>query len=198
MNKDKSELKEEYERLKVQYETIRQEYDEKRKELKEVAVELNRVYDEIEGKRTDMSNTYICVYDDNQIGFFKRDTWCGDREYFNGEPWYNAGEIYTGIDNGLLGLKRTHFANMWIEEYAKNGKVLKLNKGTFEANISLKSAISFNDMQYMMHSKEGIKPYLKYGVTEEEQQAVLEFAKKYYGIDDNMKLNKTNKGNKNE
>ncbi len=198
MNKDKSKLKEEYDRLRMLYDTIKQEYYEKGKELKEVADELNRVYEELEGKEYNMSDISICVYDNNQIGFFKRDTWCGDREYFNGEAWYNAGEIYTGLDNGLVGLKRTHFANMWIEEYAKSGKILKLNKGTFEANISLKLAISFNDMQYMMRSKEGIKPYLKYGATEEEQEAVLEFAKKYYGIDDGMKLQKTNNVEENE
>ena len=61
-----------------------------------------------EEQKKDVSNVFVCAYDNISVGLFKRINYSSKKSWsFWGDAW-NAGLIYEGLDSDYIGIKETH------------------------------------------------------------------------------------------
>ncbi len=131
----------------------------------------------------DVSNVFVCVYNGNSVGFFKKKNWHSDISSYRVGDYYDAGSIYEGVDSDYIALKTTHegygIRNRWEEV----GRDVTLSSGTYIANCSMSDGMSFDDMRLIMYSAGDSEPYQFGKATSAEMLEVLKYAYNYYGLE---------------
>ncbi len=130
-------------------------------------------------KKEDVSSLYICTYDDNKVGLFKRINY-NSNYYFILGNYYDAGSIYVGYNSDYIGIKETHYNDQQCDSWRKVGKRVDLDNGSYVANCNMKSAESFDDMRLKMAMAEELDTYEIGKASQREIIDVLKFAQRFY------------------
>lgn len=140
-------------------------------------------------KLQDIKEVYICIYNENKIGFFKRKKWSG----YNVQSFLGlasgSGFIYEGMDSKYIGINMYSPASdsgmMWfeldesIEDYSNS-----VRYKAYTANCNMNHAISYDDMRLQMYKDYKID-YYESGkkATKKEMADTLRYAIEYYHLD---------------
>ena len=159
--------------------------------LKEIAELYNgmvepqeRVEIVLQDQSRDVSNVFVCVYDSNHVGLFKKTDWQSPSKYdFWGSLSYDAGSVYEGVDSDYIALKTTHEQTFDCNRWEVVGSGVKLSIGDYIANCSMSDGMSFDDMRLIMYNAGNIGPYQFGKATSEEMLEVLKYAYNYYGLE---------------
>ena len=137
-------------------------------------------------KTTDVRNLYICTYDDSQIGLFTKEIIKG-RIPFS----YRAIELYKGYKSNhtaiftINGEKTDDIINKWESRgyrssWYEGTNFFKSTRITYLVTCDMTGSISFDSMRQIMYEAGELSSF-SYGVaTDEEINAVLSYAKKYF------------------
>lgn len=106
-----------------------------------------------EEKEEDVSNIFICFYNEEQLGLFERKLYHNLREY---------GEMYKGLNNDYLGIKVLGTKDDNNFGWKHVGYELYLDEKRFVTTCNMVDAISFDDVRFKMYN-EGIIPAFKLG-----------------------------------
>lgn len=131
-------------------------------------------------KPKDISEYWVCLYNDDKVGLFKEVCHSSKVEYVMGIPNYSAGSIFFGIDSDLVGMKTTHLGFSDEEVWDKIGKTKIIDQKKYQSNCNMQDAMMFNDVRLIMYDQ-GLIPTYKIGkATDKEIIEVLNFARNYY------------------
>ncbi len=133
-----------------------------------------------QGERKDVSDIFICVYNDKHIGLFKKINWY-TRKYDSVE--YAAGSIYVGIDSDYIGMKGMHPYYTYENRWQPVGKKVIVCDKCYISNCIMQNSMSFDDMRLIMYSDGQIKPYEIGKASSKEMIDVLKYAFSYYQLD---------------
>lgn len=129
-----------------------------------------------EVEKKDVSDIFVCVYNDKCVGLFERKFLSSSMNLF-GE--YYAGMIYIGIDSNYIGLKTIHDGISSVNVWEKTGKAIS----NYVTNCNMQNDMSFDDMRLIMYNEGQIEPYENGKATSQEILEVLKYAFKYYRLD---------------
>lgn len=135
-----------------------------------------------EGEKKDVSDIFICVYNKNCVGLFRKINWNSDYYYKYISKCYEAGSIYVGVDSDYIGMKKTHSDSIEVNYWEEIGARVDLKSGTYIANCSMKNGMSFDDMRLIMYKNNKIGPYTLGESSPQEMLDVLKFAMSYYQL----------------
>ena len=170
---------------------------ENRRKIIELALTHNGCYpdDQIDicslDKTEDVNDIYICVYNDNQVGLFKKVNFttaiseCKHFSYGRGHYstfHYTAESIYIGYNSNYTGIKVLHKENHNLNMWAKEGYATTWDKKVYLANCNMYDEMSFDDMRLLMYEDGNLtSPYEVGKATKNEILQTLLYAKRYYG-----------------
>lgn len=138
-------------------------------------------------ERKDVSEIYICVYNDKHIGLFREINWkSGYCDLLGREHCYYAGSVYIGVDSDYIGMKDTHEFDKPISKWRRAGCRVDLQSGTYVANCDMKNCMSFDDMRLIMYCNGEIEIYEIGKASCQEILDVLKYARSYYQIVQNI------------
>lgn len=136
---------------------------------------------QITPKAKDISNIYICVYDEIHVGLFQKTNWCGPVNIWNNT--YDAGIVYLGIDSNYVGMKKTHTCNYSENRWQPIGTKTIVDGKGHVANCEMQDCMSFDDMRLIMYKEGQIGPYEIGKASSQEILEVLKYATSYYELD---------------
>ena len=133
----------------------------------------------------------MCVYNDNEIGLFKRMSW-NTRPYktYLGDK-FKAGNIYVGIDTDHIGMEKTHeeIFNRDIKEPI--GTCVKYNKKRYISDCEIEKAVNLDTIRMYMYSDGKLENYTPGKATTKELLDTLIYSYDYFKLDINkVRLNK--------
>lgn len=132
-----------------------------------------------ENKEVDVSNIFVCVYNDEHVGLFRKINYNEktDRAY------YNAGSIYVGVDSDYIGMKETHCNSHCTTVWKKAGAKVKVDDHVYLCNCNMENGMSFDDMRLKMFEEGLIDSYKIGKSSSEEMIEVLCYARSHYHLD---------------
>jgi len=145
-------------------------------------------------EKKDVSDIFICVYNDKHVGLFKKINWSTEKRNqssYSDYAKYDAGSIYVGIDSNYIGMKETHSYNICRNHWQPAGKKLIVDGKSYVSNCAMKNGMSFDDMRLIMYSDGQIEPYEIGKATSREMIDVLKYASSYYQLDQNIQKQKS-------
>lgn len=186
--------------LKIEYDKLKQEYDTKRRELASIAERMNSIVSEAEklmgvkstpkketikeDEMVDVRNTFVCVYNGNHVGLFKKTNYSTK----NGDPrYYRAGSVYEGINSNYIGLKETCDFGVTCNRWRQIGERVIMNGIEYEANCKMNDGMSFDDMRLIMYKDGKIGSYTLGKASSEDMIDVLSYASEYYNLNPESK-----------
>ncbi len=140
-------------------------------------------------EKKDVSDIFICVYNNKHVGLFKKINWDSNYSYRSGDDYYDAGSIYVGVDSNYVGMKQTHERWIDVSYWKKAGaRVALKDKDTYVANCNMENGMSFDDMRLIMYGDGQIGPYEIGKASSQEMIDVLKYASSYYQLDKNIQM----------
>lgn len=140
--------------------------------------------EESQDKKKDVSNIFVCVYNDKCVGLFTKIGWIGKNRGF--VTCYDAGSIYIGVDSNYIGMKQTHHDISILRQWLPSGTKETVDGKNYAANCDMQNAMSFDDMRLIMYKKGMIDSYELGKATNKEMLDVLAFAHTYFKLDEDM------------
>ena len=137
----------------------------------------------IEDDLKDTRDIYICVYDEDKIGVFKKISW-HTRPYktYIGNK-FNAGNIYIGIDTDHIGMNKTHEDTFNKDKWEPVGTYVKYGGKKYISDCEIKKAINLDTIRQYMYYNKKIQDYIPGNATSKEVVDTLIYAYEYLGID---------------
>ena len=127
-----------------------------------------------------INDLFVCKYDDDKIGLFKKYNYKIDKKREFGFTYYDALEIYVGLDNDKVGVKVTHDFDIFTNFWADNGYEIHLPNNYIITNCQIKKSKSITDIRIIMYLQ-GLITNINSGVlTEEELSETIDFTKDFY------------------
>lgn len=139
--------------------------------------------------RNDVRNIFICVYNGNHVGLFKKINWSIENFYYS--SCYDAGCVYVGIDSNYIGIKKTHSYDTSVSCWEPIGTKLVLRHNTYVSNCVMQDSMSFDDMRLIMYKEGKIKPYEIGKADPDEMLEVLKYAFSYYQLDQDVQAKRS-------
>ncbi|MBQ7104925.1 MAG: hypothetical protein IJN90_03635 [Bacilli bacterium] len=134
----------------------------------------------IDEEKKDISDMYICLYNNGKVGLFKELRFSSGIETIMGHNSWNAGSLFIGVNSNLVGLRITH-QNFSSDAYwEKEGYQETVDKKRYVCNCNMQDAITFDDVRLMMYEDKEISSYELGKASNSEMIQVLKYAKKYY------------------
>lgn len=134
--------------------------------------------------RKDVSNIFICVYNDKHVGLFEKINWnttpIKKSKYSDIE--YDAGSIYVGVNSNYIGMKTTHHGSLPQSHWEPAGTYATIDEVQYVANCTMKNGMSFDDMRLIMYNNGEIGSYEVGKATDQEILEVLKYASSYYQL----------------
>lgn len=124
----------------------------------------------------DVRGTFICVYDENQVGLFKRINYSTR----GSSSSYDAYNIYEGIDSDYIGIEQLHDGSIDYHLWNGIGTRVVVRDDKYVANCNMYKSIHFEDMRLIMYQDQKIGPYERGRATSKEILDTLCYAKDYY------------------
>ncbi|MEE0699879.1 MAG: hypothetical protein U0M66_04765 [Bacilli bacterium] len=132
----------------------------------------------IQKKDVDVSNVFVCAYNNSQVGLFKK------RNYFklinSSDNSYDAGSVYLGIRSNYIGIKKTHDDKSSCNSWQPAGSVATAGNEKYVSNCDMNNEMSFDDMRLCMYNDGEIDSYEIGVATFEEMLKVLKYASYYF------------------
>lgn len=132
-----------------------------------------------QGEKKDVSDVFICVYDDGKVGLFRRSHSRSDYS------------IYFGISSDYIGMRKRSYDDP-CESWVPAGTVARVegertrdNKFPI-SNCMIQYCISFDEMRLIMYNDNKICPYVLGRATSQEMIDVLNYAYNYYQTNKNI------------
>ena len=139
----------------------------------------------IENELKDTRDIYVCVYDENEIGLFKKIS-------YNTKPFksvmgykFKSGNIYVGIDTDHIGISKTHEDEFNYDKWEPIGTYVKCNKNKYISDCEIEKAINLDTIRLYMYSNEKLKDYIPGKATSKELIDVLIYSYEYLNMDIN-------------
>ena len=135
---------------------------------------------------------YVCIYDKNNIGLFKRIQW-RTRIHKNAIVGnnYNSGNIYIGIDTDHIGMEKTHEDYFSTESWEPIGTYVKYDKKKYISDCKIEQAVNIDTIRFYMYSKGKIESYIPGKANGKELLDILENSYEFFNLDiDKVKFNK--------
>ena len=139
----------------------------------------------LQDERKDVSDIFICVYNDKHVGLFKKLDW-HSKSYGIENRYYEAGTIYIGVYSNYIGMKKTHESFYTIDSWQDAGIKRNVSGKTYVSNCTMQKCMSFDDMRLIMYSNRLIDSYEPGKATSKEINEVLEYAYSYYQLEQNI------------
>ena len=129
----------------------------------------------------DVSNLYVCQYNDNQVGLFKKIDYSTPIKYdmLYGD-YYNSGMIFIGYKSDYIGIKITHDRYHQKNYWESSGYKTRWDYTDYLVNCNMTNAVSFDDMRQIMYENDKIGPYSMGNATNQELLEVLRYSKSYF------------------
>lgn len=139
---------------------------------------------EIIPEKKDISNVYICVYDENKCDLFKKidfkinkyNEWLEKK--VESSYWY--GSIYKGINSNKVGIFRGYcrLGKLYEPKWQEVGEQEK----EYIVNCDMKETIGFDELRLIMYTEGKIGPYQLGMASSEEILEVLSYAYNYFEL----------------
>lgn len=144
-------------------------------------------------EKKDVSDIFVCVYNDKYVGLFKKINWSTEVKTYIGysKPEYKAGSIYIGIDSNYIGMKETHYSSRCTNVWERIGTKYVIDGNSYVANCNMQNGMSFDDMRLIMYNDGVIDSYEIGKASSKKMIEVLSYACSYYQLDQGIKKNKT-------
>ena len=127
-----------------------------------------------------IKDLYICKYDDDNIGLFKKYDYKVDKKRECGFTYYDSGEIYVGYNNDKLGIKVTHDYDVFTNFWADNGYEIDLQDNHIVTNCQIQNGKSIRDIRVMMYIQGLIDDITSPILSEQEITETVNFVKDFY------------------
>lgn len=135
----------------------------------------------IEEKYNDVSNYYICLYNNGKVGIFKQLNYSSQKTETNsGYERWEAGALYIGVNSSLVGIKVTHHDIFSVNSWKELGQMETVDDKRYVCNCKIHDDMTFDEMRLLMYEKGEIGTYSLGKATDRELINVLNFAHKYY------------------
>lgn len=130
----------------------------------------------------DVDNVFVCLYNDNKVGLFKKYTWRQRSDACQNENdlKIDEGDIYIGIDSNYIGVQRTIYAGLEFARWKNNGFKVNYDGIAYIANCNMENSMSFDDMRHIMYNDKKIGKFQYGKATSNEMFDVLSYASSYY------------------
>lgn len=131
----------------------------------------------------DSKDIYICIYDEYNIGLFKRISW-STRPHKNivGGYKYNAGNIYIGIDTDHIGMNKIHEEYFNIDKCEPIGTCVRYKRKKYISDCKIEKAINLDNMRLDMYLNGEIQEYIPGKANSKELIEALSCACEYYKL----------------
>lgn len=129
----------------------------------------------------DVSNLFICVYDDIHVDLFEKI----DVNINCKRKCYDAGSIFKGVYSDIIGIKKTHDGDSTCNHWEFPGTRVTTNGNVYVANCRMQESMSFEAMRLILYSYGAIDSYNPGKATSQEIIDVLKYAVTYYQLDNN-------------
>lgn len=149
-------------------------------ELKQLLSEIKENKDDetdLEDGYKDVSDVFICIYDDSNVGLFNQKV----INEFTASYLVKSNCIYIGTFSDIIGIKNL-IENEW--------RTIGYNAYKYVANCNMQDSMSFDDVRLIMYSNGIIDAYEPGKATIQEMLEVLKYAFTYYELDDNKQMKK--------
>ena len=156
--------------------------------------DLKQLLGKIKEKK-DVSNLFICVYDDSNVGLFKQKViktkevrnipFCPTDIYEPDTYDLISTCVYIGVFSNIIGMKDLT-NNRWKGVGHKVSNIIS----SYTANCNMQDNMSFDDMRLIMYSNGIIDAYEPGKATIQEMLEVLKYAVTDYELDNNKQMTK--------
>lgn len=129
----------------------------------------------------DVSDLYVCQYNDNQVGLFKKLNYSTPIKHniFDGDTW-DAGMIFIGYKSDYVGIKITHDRWHPKNDWEKPGYKITCDSTEYLVNCDMTNAVSFDDIRQIMYENDAIGPYSIGKATNKDLMDVLKYSRSYF------------------
>ena len=133
----------------------------------------------IRQKQIDVSNLFVCTYNDGCVGLFERKNWIIlgfllDTKYL--------GEVYVGFDSDYVGIKTTVEKGYFVNKWMRPGVEVRSysDEKYYVSNCYMNYSIRFDDVRKVMYS-EGVIGRYEFGkATNDEIIDVLTYVHQHF------------------
>ena len=145
----------------------------------ECLVENPILLNNFDTKPVDVSNIFVCVYNEDRVGLFRK-----SKGYYNGTDWLfdesAVASVYIGVNSNYIGAKLVGSNEFWLG----NGRFVHLSEDEgVHTNCVMSNGMSFDDARAKMYADGLISGYRLGVASESEFPAVIDYVSKYYGCD---------------
>lgn len=121
----------------------------------------------------DTENLYICLYDENRIGLFKKEN-------------YNYVDIYIGVDTDNVAVYVSKILTSY-EKWYNNGEKIQIDGREYSATCRINSAFNLEGFKLMMYHEGLINDSNIRLIFSSEISEMLKYAYEYFNIRKNNK-----------
>lgn len=132
----------------------------------------------------DTKDLYVCLYDDNQVGLFRKKRYCKKFEY----GYYNDLDVYYGIDTDNITAHINHLYNKpWDWWYKKGEKISEYNE-YISATCTINKEYHLENIRLMMYNECKLDNYHVGVIKTKEMPNILKYAYNKYIEKDKQKV----------
>lgn len=133
---------------------------------------------------TDVEKLYICQYDDNQVGLFRKIDFSSNKQttadFFNTMESWKAGMIFLGYKSDCVGMKITHEKTKFCEYFPEKGYYEVIDEKRYVVNCNMHRALNFDNMRQIMYENGELEPFTNGVATNEDIAKVLKYSRTYF------------------
>ena len=128
----------------------------------------------------DVSEFYIGVYNDGQVGLFRELRYSSPKTEVMGHEKWSAGALFIGVESNLIGIKTTHESFSSFSRWQTEGEMETVDQKRYVCNCNMKEAMPFDNVRLMMYEEGKIPAYTLGKATHRQIVETLSYAKHYY------------------
>lgn len=136
-----------------------------------------------------VKDLYVCLYDTNEIGLFKKDSYYMRYTHHSCFEWFEKsltysydtyGEIYFGYNNNNIGLVQLFENGRACRRKLQAGCSAKVGEETYYSNVFIDDSISFENLRIKMAIAGQLDEYTPGQTSQSEIIKVLTYAQSYF------------------
>ena len=128
----------------------------------------------------DVSDFYIGVYNEGQVGLFREMRYCSPKTEVMGHEKWSAGSLFIGVESNLISIKITHDGFNSRVIWQPEGEIELVDQKRYVCNCNMKDAVPFDNVRLMMYEEGKIPAYTLGKATQRQIVETLSYAKNYY------------------
>ena len=141
----------------------------------------------VSDKVIDTENLYICLYDDDKVGLFKKNNYRNENV-----PNYNYLDIYCGVDTNNVAIYLSTILTS-REKWCNNGEKIQVDGKDYFATCKINSAYNLESFKLMMYHEGIINDSNINIILSSEMPEMINYAYSYFNVSREQKALKERK-----